>query len=373
MRKILLIIAFITCPILLTQAQRGFRINGVIEGYKNGTVYLVNSANTKDTLSKSKITEGRFELTGKVDKPLTAYIRVHNVANSSAIFLENTFFTARLKITDTYGVKADGQTAPVKELENEFLSSIRGGKDQKIANQYWKLFARNISQYNKIRTQYQEAENKNDTETLKRLEAKDKMIREEVIINAKKLLSKYKNNYVSAYMIRENLCDLYNDEDEAQELYKLLIPALWPQQQNSSKKNDICPNFTLSDFKGSPVSLYNIKSKVKILEFWSLGCAPCLQEMPKLLKLYQKYRSKGVEVIAITLGTDLETAEKFQKKLGTTWINLGQFKGSDTNIQELFNINSIPYKIILDENNRIICKGTFTLYTIQTIIESLVE
>lgn len=371
MRYIFLLV--ILCSVLTGQAQKEFRINGTIEGYESGTIYLINSRKSNDTLAEGKITGGRFELSGKVNKPLITYFRISGVLNGPVLFLENTSFTARLKVTDTYALNKDGKATSVKELENEMLSSIQGGKDQKIANQYWKLFALNIPKYDKIRTQYQEAENNNDTETLKQLEAIDKAIRQEVILKAKKLLSKYPNSYVSAYMIRENLCDLYDDEDDAQELYKLLSPALQAKQQNSFGKNNICPNFTLSDFKGGSVSLYDIKSKVKVIEFWSQGCAPCLQEMPKLSKLYKKYKSKGLEVIAITLASNPESAEKIQKKLGTDWINLGRFKDSDTDIEKLANINMIPYKIILDENNRIISKGKLSLYTIQTIIDSIVE
>ena len=46
-----------------------------------------------------------------------------------------------------------------------------------------------------------------------------------------------------------------------------------------------------------------MKGKVTILDFWGYWCGPCLQKMPELFKLYDKYHGQGLEVIGIHVDT----------------------------------------------------------------------
>jgi thiol-disulfide isomerase/thioredoxin len=47
----------------------------------------------------------------------------------------------------------------------------------------------------------------------------------------------------------------------------------------------------LTDLKGKPVTREMMKDKVVILDFWATWCVPCMQEMPYLQKVYDKYRN----------------------------------------------------------------------------------
>jgi peroxiredoxin len=59
------------------------------------------------------------------------------------------------------------------------------------------------------------------------------------------------------------------------------------------------PAFTLSDPENSPYSLDEYRGKVILLHFWATFCAPCLEEMPALETLWQRYRERGLVVLAI--------------------------------------------------------------------------
>lgn len=62
------------------------------------------------------------------------------------------------------------------------------------------------------------------------------------------------------------------------------------------------PDFTLDSIDGEQVSLSDFKGKsVVILDFWETTCDPCLKEMPHLVKLYEKYKDKGLVVLAVSL------------------------------------------------------------------------
>jgi thiol-disulfide isomerase/thioredoxin len=47
----------------------------------------------------------------------------------------------------------------------------------------------------------------------------------------------------------------------------------------------------LTDLKGKAVTAEMMKGKVVILDFWATWCVPCMQEMPYLQKVYDKYKN----------------------------------------------------------------------------------
>jgi thiol-disulfide isomerase/thioredoxin len=47
----------------------------------------------------------------------------------------------------------------------------------------------------------------------------------------------------------------------------------------------------------------DLRGKVVIIEFWSMGCPPCKQMAPHLDQLYRKYKGKGLEIISFALST----------------------------------------------------------------------
>ncbi len=68
------------------------------------------------------------------------------------------------------------------------------------------------------------------------------------------------------------------------------------------KPGDKAPDFTLEDVEGRTFQLSKeIPQKVHLLVFWSIFCEPCKAEMPLIERLYEEYRDKGFEVIAVAL------------------------------------------------------------------------
>lgn len=64
------------------------------------------------------------------------------------------------------------------------------------------------------------------------------------------------------------------------------------------------PNFTLEDISGKPISLSDVKGKVVIVDFWATWCGPCLMSIPELVDLQDKYKTKGLVVVGISVDDD---------------------------------------------------------------------
>lgn len=59
--------------------------------------------------------------------------------------------------------------------------------------------------------------------------------------------------------------------------------------------------FSLTDSKGKTHTLDSYKGKWVVVNFWATWCPPCLDEIPDLVALHDKYKNTRLEVIGIAM------------------------------------------------------------------------
>jgi len=120
----------------------------------------------------------------------------------------------------------------------------------------------------------------------------------------------------------------------------------------------IAPNFSAPNPEGEFVDLNKIKGKVTIIDFWASWCKPCRIENPNLVKLYNEYHPKGLEIISVSL--DRESQKDFWikaiEKDQLNWYNISNLKFWQEPIAKLYGVNSIPATFIIDKNGILIAK-----------------
>lgn len=58
------------------------------------------------------------------------------------------------------------------------------------------------------------------------------------------------------------------------------------------------PAFKIDKLGGGSISLEDYRGKVLMLDFWATWCAPCVHEMPILVKLAKEYEDQGLAFVA---------------------------------------------------------------------------
>ena len=116
-------------------------------------------------------------------------------------------------------------------------------------------------------------------------------------------------------------------------------------------------DFTLTDNEGKKIKLSDYKGKVVVLDFWATWCGPCRASFPKMQELVKKYKDSQVEFFFIDVWEKMKPAD-INKNVG----NL--IKENNYTFHVLFDYNdeivtkykieSIPKKIVIDKNGKIL-------------------
>lgn len=86
----------------------------------------------------------------------------------------------------------------------------------------------------------------------------------------------------------------------------LILTGLMPSIVHSAsiKNGDLAPGFAIEDMAGTMRTLNEHLGKdVVMLDFWSIYCVSCIQAIPKLVDLYEKYKDRGFIIYGIDLDT----------------------------------------------------------------------
>lgn len=106
----------------------------------------------------------------------------------------------------------------------------------------------------------------------------------------------------------------------------------------------IFPKFELSNLSSDKITLEQLKGKPTMINLWFTTCAPCIDEMPILNKIKEKYEN-DFNFIAITFEKK-ESVEKFLKKHQFEFEHLINGK----NLIDKLGINAFPMNLFLDKN-----------------------
>ncbi|WP_256005653.1 TlpA disulfide reductase family protein [Pedobacter deserti] len=125
-------------------------------------------------------------------------------------------------------------------------------------------------------------------------------------------------------------------------LYPPVVVKLGEKMADTALKSLDGTVHTLSDFKG----------KYLLIDFWSIGCGPCIAAMPELKALHERF-SDQVTIVSFSLDEKLETWKKASEHVKVSWTNLTDGKGM-SGLAARYGVSGIPHYIIISPDGVLI-------------------
>lgn len=111
----------------------------------------------------------------------------------------------------------------------------------------------------------------------------------------------------------------------------------------------------LPDVKGDSISLVNQKGKVVLLDFWASWCGPCRLANRHLVKLYDKYQSKGLEIFSVSLDEEPASWKKAIARDKIKWLQVNDPRGSwNATTARDWNISVLPTTFLIDKKGNVV-------------------
>ncbi|MEZ4802945.1 MAG: TlpA disulfide reductase family protein [Gelidibacter sp.] len=363
--RILMIGLLLTACNKQTKKMDGYVINGTAKGLYNGMRVYLKAADERGSQMPQDtaiVMDEKFKFEGKVDYPQMWYLSINSVGGFIPVMVENENIEIVFNKDDIDASKISGTKA------NEALYNYTKG--------YKELMDKRVN-LNKEFTKTLNPNNNVDSISKLRINTQFAEINQQLQDYPYQFLKTNDDNYFSLSLIENILKSNPADFEPIDNAYANLSTdvknSVYGQMVGSKieaikKKNEslamlnigkVAPEFSAPDPDGKQVSLKDIKGKATIIDFWASWCGPCRKENPNVVKVYQKYHDKGLEIISVSLDKPGQK-DKWLKAIQDdklTWHHVSNLNYFNDPVAQLYNIQSIPATYILDADGTIVAKS----------------
>jgi thiol-disulfide isomerase/thioredoxin len=132
------------------------------------------------------------------------------------------------------------------------------------------------------------------------------------------------------------------------------------------------PEINMNDRNGNAISLSSLKGKIVLIDFWASWCKPCRASNPFVVSLYDKYKSKGLEIYSVSLDFNKSAWLKAINQDKLNWENhVCDMKQWQSPVVAQYGFSGIPFSCLLDREGKIIGKNLQGSELEEKIIEVL--
>lgn len=333
----------------------GYAITGNVKDIENGKMIYVSQidANTQPKIIDSvTIENGEFSLDlTNVDTPNLSFLTIPGYNGNVMFISENE--------TINFEIYKDS-------LQD---SKVSGGKENQIFTQYLDHFKELNQRMMQLRRELsQQLSTTRDSATIMHLQQEEEEIRLKDLNFKKTLIKENPDAFVSVLALTD-MMSIGAPASEVREHYEMLSPELQETSFGTNLKTSLdkrsateigskAPQFSGPNPEGQELALKDLMGKVTLIDFWAAWCKPCREENPNIVRVYNKYRDQGFNVVGISLDREDQRGRWLQaiEDDNLDWPQISHLQYWNEPIAQLYGIRAIPAAFILDENGVIVAR-----------------
>lgn len=318
-------------------------------------VYLLESGTTRVEITDSASVDAAGKFTFK---HFTPYANLYKLRVGGYFFDliaangdEIEFSTDMADTKHTYTVKGSDNSEKIQEFNK--LSNVYGEKNTKLSeayqakaqalgkesdslvNAFLPLYLKNVADYSKDVIGFKD-KNETSLASFYAMVSLDSMRYERELVNYADQLKEKK---------------YFTDNPGVQAFISRMMAAKPVSVGNKA------PEFVVNGFNNKPVKLSDYKGKYLMIDFWASWCVPCRQENPNVVKQYNAFKSKGFNILGISLDKEKKDWQKAINDDKLTWAHGSDLKGFEGPTELLYHIEAIPSNFIIDPQGNIVAKN----------------
>lgn len=351
--KRILFIAFTAVLLVACGGKDSYKIKGQLEGVEDGTVVTLGilDYDALTSMDSTVVKDGKFTLKGKTDTVQVAVLtfEVEGVLKGCQLFLERGDIEVLVDAENGYqhlaGTPnndafqkffddAEAFNDEADELEDKIRMTLATGGDASV---FYKQMGDLQDRFTALLTQSIE-DNADKFYGYQQLMDNYTMFEPEDLM---RLLEK-----LAPYFGQDIMFNQLTAMTAAQLSTSLGHPYIDFEAPILDKKFNFEGKAKLSD--------YVSKNKVVFLDFWASWCTPCMNEVPNLKAAYKKFKSKGFEIVSVSVDDDTEDWIKAVKDNGMNWVQLWNGADMQNSAAVKYSVTAIPCTFLIDSEGTII-------------------
>jgi thiol-disulfide isomerase/thioredoxin len=340
----------------IAQENKGFTIKGELKNLNDGdkVSLLFRGANysAPDTIVSTIAKNNRFELKGTLNSPELLYLAAGKRKVQGLIFIDNA------------SIEIKGSTDSMRQV------TVIGSKANDDFVAFNKALLPFRTQETDLARAYAKAKQDNDEQAMNHVDDQLNALEKNKEKTVIEICNSQKDGVIIPYMI---LNTIYSPDPSVYlPLYDRFMPEVKQSKYGQLLKakldllatvavGELAPNFSAKTPEGNTLLLKDVmaKGKLTLIDFWASWCGPCRKENPSLVKAYEKYHSKGLNIIGFSLDkkSGLEAWKKAIIDDKLSWFHVSDLNEWESGTVKLYGITAIPQSVLIDSKGKIVGKN----------------